>query len=107
MVQPSLERSRAELMLGYGPGADPALVNGWTRDRPDVAGRSVVELREAVARVAAVARGDLAGGEGVLDLQAGPQYQEAPVPPASVARPASLFVLGLLVGGLVGRRRRR
>lgn len=106
MAQGTLEWSRAELMRGYGPGADPAKVRRWTRDRPDVAGRSVVKLREAVARQAAASRGDRADSEGVLDLEAGPPEEAEPAPRRPVGSPAGMFVLGLFLGGFLGHRQR-
>lgn len=53
----AVQRMRARLLGGYGPGASEATVTAVTRDRPVVAGQPTVVGLEQQARQAACARG--------------------------------------------------
>jgi len=59
-VQADLAQLRARLLGGRGPGASSSEIERSTRARAQLAGRPTAQHLEAVARQAALARGDRA-----------------------------------------------
>lgn len=53
-----VERARAHLMGGHGPGASPTDIARHTRGRTDLAGQPTAQRRAQLARQTALARGD-------------------------------------------------
>lgn len=59
-VQASVQRARARLLGGRGPGADTSEVDRHTRARPRLDGETTSQHLEVLARATAIARGDAA-----------------------------------------------
>jgi hypothetical protein len=108
-AQDAIDRTRARLLHGRGPGAGEREVARHTRDRTEIGGVAVPELLEATAAQAAATRGDPAAlahrvvrqrarlASDLCTVVARAQDAVRPTTGRAVA-----LVVGVVVGALVG-----
>jgi hypothetical protein len=106
-IRASIDRARADLLGGRGPGAGESEVAAHTRNRVEIAGMPAPRRLESAARQAAGARGDIeAIAEAIqLDRAHAAAAVTEPVRPRRLARDAvpahrshrALLVLGTAV----------
>src|SRR4051812_21416682 len=113
-AQDAVDRARARLLHGRGPGAGECEVARHTRDRTEIGGIAVPDLLEATAAHAAATRGDTAALADrvarqrtrlATDLVAVTMGMRSAARPA--ARRAVALAAGVLVGWLLRSRRGR